>query len=210
MGGGKGLKTFRDSETTSQQTVGATAEETELNKLLLERSRETQAGQIDLQKAGLDVTGRLLRGEALPGKMQGLWEGISPQITQEIAQESVRDLMPSFQQTGVLDSGAAASIAARTAGDVRRQSAQFNLQNISNLLSQGLGGQAAVQQPIAAQQQQLGGALAGLRSTTGNQRTTQVSNPFLEAFFQRAGSSLASTATGGRSFGSKNFGVGAA
>lgn len=52
---------------------------------------------------------------------------VSPEQTNELAAESVRGLPNYFQTQGLLDSGTAASITARTAGDVRRNVLERNL-----------------------------------------------------------------------------------
>jgi hypothetical protein len=141
---------------------------------------EVQPMQIEVQKTGLDLVNRLLAGETeLPGFFGQIGAGISPEITSEISQKAVSDIMPSFQQSGILDSGVAASVAARTAGDVRRASEEFNIGNKLNLLNLALSGQAQVQQPVLAQSAQLAGQLAGLRSinTSGTTSTTRSYTP---------------------------------
>jgi len=120
----------------------------------------------------------------LPGYLNTLPGGISPEVTQSLVDQSLRDIKPSFQQGGILDSGVAASIGARTAADIRNQSAQFNLQNLQQLLNLALGGQAQVQQPVIGQASALGQRLAGLTSVsqTGNSSMQSNQNPFLNSF----------------------------
>jgi hypothetical protein len=90
--------------------------------------------------------------------------------------------MPSFQASGIMDSGVSASVAGRTAGDIRRGAAEFNVGAMQNLLNLALSGQAQVQQPMLAQSSQLASQLAGLRAinTTGTQSgtVTRYANPF--------------------------------
>lgn len=174
-------------------TPTPTAEETRLNQLDLQTREANQQGVTDIQRNSLNLGNLLLTGQQLPGYLQTLPGGISPEVTQSIVDQSLRDIRPGFQQGGILDSGVAASISARTAGDIRRGSAEFNLNNLQQLLNLAVGGQAQIQQPILAQSQALGGRLAGLRSTnqTGNSTTTSLSmNPFLKSFSQGAGQSL--------------------
>lgn len=96
--------------------------------------------------------------------------------------------MPSFQAGGILNSGSAASISARTAGDIYRNSAQFNLQNLMQLLNLGVGGQALPLQLGIETGQQLGGRLAGLRTGTSSGNTTTLGmNPFMKSFQTSAG-----------------------
>ena len=183
----------KTSGTTTQvinqtQTPKPTPEETRLNQLQIQATEATQPQLIEAQKSGLSLINQLLAGqEQLPGFFTQLGQGISPQITNDIVQQSLRDIMPSFQQSGILDSGVAASIAGRTAGDIRRASEEFNIGNRLNLLNLALSGQAQVQQPILGQAEMLGSRLAGLRSMT-TQGTTQGTsaqygmNPFLRSF----------------------------
>lgn len=190
-------------ETQSEQTVQATQEEQELNKLLLDRTRALDPQQTRLQGQALDVGYNLLAGQDLPGYLQGLPYGISEEVTQGIVDKSIEGLRPSFQSGGIYDSGMRAELETGTAADIRLQSEQYNQNLLLNLLNLAVGGQAQIQAPIQSQTSQLGSSLAGLRSTSGT--TTQTSmNPFLKSFQQSLGSSL-----GSGSFGSSSFGGGA-
>lgn len=186
----------RSTQTTIQNqttTPVPTAEETELNKLDLEARRANQQGTIDIQRSGLNLGNLLLKGMGLPGYLSTLPMGIGEDVTQNIVSESLKDIKSFGQQGGILDSGVLASIAGRTAGDIRMNSAQFNLQNLQQLLNLAVGGQAQIQQPIIGQSATLGQRLAGLRSIqtqgTTNQTLTQM-NPFIKSFQQGAGQSL--------------------
>jgi hypothetical protein len=178
-------------ETTVVQSSGtqqatATPEERELMRMDIDARKQIQPQQLETQKAGLDLVNRLLAGETdLPGFFGQIGRGISPEITSEISQKAVADLMPSFQASGIMDSGVSASVAGRTAGDIRRVSEEFNIGNKLNLLNLALSGQAQVQQPILAQSSQLASQLAGLRaittSGTQQQTTTSPNNYFGQA-----------------------------
>jgi len=139
----------------------------------------------DVQSQGLNLAGLLLRGQDLPGYLGGLPAGIDESTTQSIVNKALSDQAPMFQGSGLLDSGVRASIGARTAGDIRTQVAQFNIQNLMQLLNQALGGQAQVQQPILGFSQNAGNILSNPanRSSSGTQTTTQSGgpNPFLQA-----------------------------
>lgn len=189
-----------------QTTPKPTAEEKRLNQLEIERIEATQPGQISAQQSGLNLINQLLTGtEPLPGFFEELSQGISPDVTDEIVQESLRDLYPQFQASGILDSGVAASIAGRTAGDIRRASEEFNIGNRFNLLNLALSGQAQVQQPLLAQSQILSGRLAGLRPVNTQGTTTQTisqPNPFLQSFQTSLGKTLGSP---GLNFGGMSF-----
>jgi len=186
MGGGR--ETTR--ETTTQQTE-QTPEERELNRLLLERTRASQPGQIEAQGRGLDLINLLLSGEDLPGNLEILGQGLSEDVIGNISRQAVRDIQPSFQSSGILDSGVAAAVSGQVAGDVRRAASEFNIGVQQNLLNQALGGQAQVQQPLLAQQAQLGNQLAGLRSFTQQSRSQASGpNPFFQAFQTSLGQGL--------------------
>lgn len=173
--------------TTQKQTVEATPEERQLNQLQLEQARAFDPQQRQMNQNAGNLVNQLLTGQSLPGYLNTLPGGISPDVTQHIVDQSLRDLYPQFQSSGILDSGVAASIAGRTAGDIRASAEQFNIQNLQQLLNLAVGGQAQVQQPMLQTTSQLGGRLAGLRSSTS---TVTAMNPFLKSFQQSAGQGL--------------------
>lgn len=175
--------------TTNKQSAEATPEERQLNQLQLEQARAFDPIQRQLNANGGNLVNQLLTGQALPGYLNTLPGGISPDVTQHIVDQSLRDLYPQFQSSGILDSGVAASIAGRTAGDIRASAEQFNIQNLQQLLNLAVGGQAQVQQPMLNTTSQLGSRLAGLRTT--NQTITAM-NPFLKSFQESAGKTLGS------------------
>jgi hypothetical protein len=188
-------------ETTVVQSSGtqqatATPEERELMRMDIDARKQIQPQQLETQKAGLDLVNRLLAGETdLPGFFGQIGRGISPEITSEISQKAVADLMPSFQASGIMDSGVSASVAGRTAGDIRRVSEEFNIGNKLNLLNLALSGQAQVQQPILAQSSQLASQLAGLRAiTTTGQSTSTMTKPrdYLSPLIQGVGTGIGS------------------
>lgn len=183
-------------QTSSSVAPTPTPEEIRLNQLALQQAEAAQAGSIQAQTAGLDLVNRLLTGGQLPGAYGNLYEGISEDMVTDIAGKAVQDITPSFQKYGLLDSGVRASVSARTAGDVRRGAAQFNLSNRYNLLGLALGGQGQVQTPIIQQSSLLSQRLAGLRNidTTGSSNQTSKSmNPFLYSFQTSFGQGLGNT-----------------
>lgn len=188
-------KTTVVNDTT--QNVTERPMERATNELQFNQLKEFDPIQRQLNANGGNLVNMLLTGQALPGYLKGLPGGISPDVTQGIVDQSLRDIAPSFQSNGILDSGVAASIAGRTAGDIRMQSEQFNLQNLLQLLNLGVGGQAQVQQPILGVSGQLGGRLAGLRSINSTGTTTTMGmNPFLRSFQTSAGNALGSNFSG--------------
>lgn len=176
--------------TTTEQKVTPTPEEVELNQLRLRQAKATEQQQTNVQQQGLNLVAQLLTGQQLPGYLSTLPGGITDDQASNLAQKAVNDIRPGFQASGILDSGVAADISARTAGDIRRSVGEFNIGNLLNLLNLAVGGQAQIQSPILQNQGQLGASLAGLRTTTGT--TTQRSNPFLDSFYSSAGQTLGS------------------
>ena len=138
----------KQSGTTNTTTTPTpTAEETELNKLLLERMQAAQGGTMEMQQSALGLGNLLLQGQQLPGYLGGLPQGVTPQTLQQqapiplsagtigegaiqdLSQKAIGDLMPQFQGMGLpLESGVAQSIAGRTAGDIRRSTYEGNLE----------------------------------------------------------------------------------
>ena len=166
-------------ETTTTQTTPSQAPgEAELTKIQLGQAQAFDPLQRQIQAAFGDLALKLGRGEDLPGFLSGLPGGIGPELTSEIAQKAVEDIRPGLNQQGIIDSGTARELEAIVAGETRRGSAQFNLNNLLQLLNIGVGGQAQVQAPAIQSQGLLGQRLAGLRpvSSTG---TSTTKNPFL-------------------------------
>jgi hypothetical protein len=193
---GKEKTSTQGSTTTVQQvTPQPTAEERELNRIQLEREKKLDPQITQMQSVFLDLANRMGLGQELPGYLEPLPHGISEDVTKSIVDEALRDITPSFQQSGLLDSGVRASVSARTAGDIRRASAEFNIGNLQNLLNLALSGQAQVQQPVLAKSAMLSQRLAGLRSQsmTGSGTSSSVTlgmNPFMKSFQTGLGTSL--------------------
>jgi hypothetical protein len=163
--------TRETSSGTQTQTVTPqpTEEERQLNKLALERERFLDPQIRQTQSLGLDLVSKLLAGQALPGYLEGLPGGISESVIGSIVDTSLRDLNTQLAASGAgtfMESGASQAAGVRAASDVRNQAAQFNLQNLQQLLNLGVGGQAQVQQPILGYSSLLSSRLAGLRPTT--------------------------------------------
>jgi hypothetical protein len=179
-------------------TATPTAEETALNKLQLEQAQAFQPYALETQKQSGELISKLLSGSTdLPGFFGELGKGISPDVTSSIVQQSLQDLYPQFQSSGVLDSGTAASVSARTAADIRNAAEEFNIGNKFNLLNLAFGGQAQVQQPVLATAQSLGDRLSGLRTVNSSSNsTTKTMNPFLKSFQTSLGTSLGSGSFG--------------
>jgi len=197
------------TRTTQEQQPIISPGEAARTQRLNERDEFLDPQIRDVQSQGLQLVESLLSGglqggapgleSGLPGFLAGLPGGISPEVTQQIAEEGIRTARPSLQAGGLLDSGVEASVLGRIAGDTGRQSAQFNLQNLSQLLQLAVGGQAQVQQPILGFGQQLSNSLAGAR---GLRSTGTQSNPsFGQTFGQSFANSLGSGFGGSPQFG---------
>lgn len=131
--------------------------------------------------------------------------GITDAQTQNMVNQSLKDIYPQFQSAGILDSGTAAQIASRTASDVRNQNAQFNVSAAQNLFNLASGGQSNLQNQMQSNTNTLTSQLAGLRSTnsSGSQSTIGM-NPFLKSFQTSLGNNLGSAqfkTPGGFNFG---------
>jgi len=191
-------KTTTTGESTQTTTPTATAEETELNKLNLELRRQTQGGLISAQTSGLDLVTQLLGGQELPGFLSGLPGGLSEEVQQSIVGRAGDVNAARLQQLGISpEAGVSQAVQTRSAADIFRQAEEFNIGNRLNLLNLALSGQAQVQQPISGFNAQLGGQLAGLRSTTQTGQTSQTQlapNPFLQSFQTSFGQTLGSGA----------------
>lgn len=189
------MGTERTTSQEEQQTqVEQTREERELNKLALERARATQGGLIGAQTGGLNLVNQLLAGGELPGFLQGLPGGISPEAIGQQASQLALQNLTGFQGLGIADSGVAFRETAKDIADrILFPAEQFNIGNIQNLLNLALSGQANVQQPILGSEIGLGQRLAGLRgtATTGQTAVTQP-NPFLTSFQTSLGQTLGS------------------
>jgi len=126
--------------------------------------------------AGMSLINSILAGDTnLSGFWGNMGEGISESMITDMSQKAISDLLPSFQSSGILDSGVAASIAGRTAGDIRRSAAEFNINNKTNLLNLALSGQATLQNANTSQYSVLAQQLAGLRklrSTSASESTS--------------------------------------
>lgn len=189
-------KTTQQSSQSSQTQYQRSPEEIELDKSNLRISQAAEPGQIAVNQSGLSAVNNLLSGQDLPGYLKQLPYGISEDVTGGIVNSSLRDMNTQLAASGAgtfLESGAAQAAGVRAASDIRNQAAQFNLNNLMQLLNIGVGGQASVQQPINQNNTALGSRLAGLAgvSQSGNYSgSTLGMNPFMKSFQQSAGSGM--------------------
>ena len=180
----KNLTDLLQNQQTGQQTQQRTQDtgrteslaRSEISPLEMEWLNRNMGltGQLTGQNAGVqgnqsDLTNRLLTGQTLPGYYGGLANSVMQGVDADaIAGKAVQDILPTFQQGGVLDSGVAAQISANTAAGVRTNVAQQNISNRYNLLNamMGYGLQGAGQQQSGnlGMNELLQGSFAGMRN----------------------------------------------
>lgn len=183
------------STTNSQTTPQPTATETSLMNNELNISNATQQGTInnDLQAQGLQSA--LMSGSALPGYLGSLPGGISNAQSQNEAQMGLQGLSTQFQQMGGLDSGSYAQAGANAYANTMNQNAQFNIQNLAQLMNLASGnayqnvGNTASNNATLGQQS---GLLAGTSSTS-----TMFANPFSQAISAIGAAGSAASGAGG-------------
>jgi hypothetical protein len=147
-------------------------------------------GMISAQDAAFKSATNLLEGKELPGYLKPLPYGISEEMTGDIANRALKDIQPFFSQAGLQDSGTAQAVMGRTAGDVRRASAEFNINNLMQLLNIGVGGQASVTSGMTGVGSTLAGLVKGSGTTTGtysNQSSYRYQQPWAQTFQQTMG-----------------------
>jgi hypothetical protein len=128
--------------------------------------------------SGMSLINSILAGDtSQSGAWGNMLGGISESMITDMSQKAISDLLPSFQSSGILDSGVAASISARTAGDIRRSSAEFNITNKQNLLNLALSGQSSLQNSLTNQYSVLAQQLAGLRKLTSKGKSSSSYTP---------------------------------
>ena len=176
-----------NTTTTSSQKAEPTPEE----KVLLQQQASNNAFMMPIaQKSYSDLSSNIqaiLEGRDPMAKGVG---GINEDQTQSMVNASLRDIMPQFQASGILNSGEAAQIAGRTAMDTRNANASFNVTAAQNLFNLASGGQSNLQSQYQGAQNSYGAQLAGLRTVNSN--STVSKNPFLESFYSSLGTTLGS------------------
>lgn len=186
----------QQQQQTQTTTPQRTPEQEELDKIALGQARDFDPIQRELNRRGGNLINQLLLGDSnLPGFLSELPGGISEDVTTDIARKSISDLQPTFQQNGLLDSGVNASVSGRVAGDVRRNSAEFNLGNLLNLLNLAVGGQAQVQAPSLSQTQLLSQRLANVTPVTSTGNFTGQNRTFTSPSFLTRGIQIGQTAS---------------
>lgn len=164
----------------STQSVTPTAQQTQLLNNEMQVSNANVGNQTSVNNNSASLINSILTGN-----YQGAAGGITPQQNQSMVNQSLRDIAPQFQTSGILDSGEAGQVATQTAALTANQNAQFNTMAQSNLLSAGLGGATSWSNTNTANNQTTGNQLAGLN--TVNSSGVSTTNPFLQSFYSGLG-----------------------
>lgn len=202
MGGGRTETRVVES---GSQTVQPTAEERELQRIQLGQLQEFDPQQRSINRLGGELVQQLLSGGDLPGNLAPLSAGITEEQAADLSQSALRDLNVFLAGQGAgtfLESGASQAIGARTAGDIRRNVVESNLNRLLNLLNLSIGAPAAIQDPALSTSAQLSQRLAGLRGVTTTGQRSALGPTLGQSFGQSFASGLGST------FGSPRFGFG--
>ena len=166
------MSASKTSSTTSSTTqVIPTEMETKLNQQTFDMTQFMMPFQQDMYKNLAGNINAILTGQTPMAKGIG---GIGEEDTQRQVNDSLRSIMPQFQQNGLMDSGSAIQAGARSAADIRNANAQFNVSAAQNLFNVATGGQSNLQNQGTALTSVLGAQLAGLRgtSTSGKSSST--------------------------------------
>lgn len=188
-------QTSQSSDTTYQPNPTESA----LMNNELQLSNAALPGQLQNIGQAQNLQSSLLTGQNLPGYLNMLPQGVSQGQSMNEAQLGLQALAPQFQAMGGLDSGSYAQAGANAFANTLNSNAQFNVQNLAQLLNLASGqayqnvGNAATNNSTLGQQS---GALAGQ-----NSRSTLNQNPFLNSFYSGLGTQASgngsSNSTGG-------------
>lgn len=170
MGGGKqdsgGGSTTVVNQSSSTTPNPPSAEETALQKLELERRSAIQPQLLQSDQNLFHLLEPLSRGQAPGGMFAGVGQGISSDTMNRIIQDSLTATTPSFEKSGLLDSGVRASLQSRMVGDIMTQSELYKQREVYNLLSFIVGAPGIAQEPIINEAGTLSNSLSALRGTT--------------------------------------------
>lgn len=172
------------SNTTTQTTAQPTSTESNLMSNELAISNAGLQGTIQNQGYAQNLQGLLMTGQNLPGYLSSLPGGISQGQSMNEAALGNQNVATQFQQMGGLDSGSAAQAMAGNTANILNTNAQFNVQNLAQLMNLASGnayqnvGNSSSNNSMLGQQS---GALAG---------SSVSSNPFLNSLYSNIGQQL--------------------
>lgn len=178
------------TNTTTQQSTTAqpTATESALMNNELQVSNAALPGQIANTQSAQGLQGLLMTGQALPGYLSSLPGGISQNQSMNESALGNQSVATQYQAMGGLDSGSAAQAMAGNTANTLNSNAQFNVENLANLLNLA-SGQAYQNAGLTSSNNQMLGTQSGaLAGTTSNSTVTQ--NPFLNSLYSSMGQSV--------------------
>lgn len=195
------------TNTTSSQNTNYTPTPTETSLMGNELSLSNAAlpGQIQNTTQSQSLISQLLTGGSLPGYLNSLPGGVSQAQSQNQAQLGLQGLAPQFNAAGGLDSGSYAQAGANAYANTLNQNAQFNIQNLAQLLNLASGQAYNNQGQVTANNSALGSQSGALASSSSKGVMTQ--NPFLQSFYSGLGN-MANGQTEMQSAGSAGMSVG--
>lgn len=173
--------------TTSQQTTPQpTGTESQLMSNELSLSNAALPGQIQNQGYAQNLQGLLMTGQSLPGYLSGLPGGVSQNQSMNEAALGNQSIATQYQAMGGLDSGSAAQAMAGNTANTLNSNAQFNVENLANLLNLA-SGQAYQNAGLSSSNNAMLGSQSGALASTN---TTNTTNPFLTNLYSSLGSSV--------------------
>lgn len=175
-----------NTTTTTQTTPQPTATESNLMSNELALSNAALPGQIQNQGFAQNLQGLLMTGQALPGYLSTLPGGVSQNQSMNEAALGNQSIASQYQAMGGLDSGSAAQAMAGNTANTLNQNAQFNVENLANLLNLA-SGQAYQNAGLSSANNSMLGSQSGALAST-NQKSMQ--NPFLNSLYSSLGSSV--------------------
>lgn len=174
------------TNTTTQNTPTPTSTESNLMSNELSLSNAALPGQIQNQGYAQNLQGLLMTGQALPGYLSSLPGGVSQGQSMNEAALGNQSIATQYQAMGGLDSGSAVQSMAGNTANTLNQNAQFNTENLANLLNLA-SGQAYQNAGLSSSNNSMLGSQSGALAST-NQTMTQ--NPFLNSLYSSIGTQL--------------------
>lgn len=189
------------STSGSNTNYTPTPTETALMGNELSLSNAALPGQIQNTQQSQGLISQLLTGGSLPGYLSGLPGGVSQAQSQNEAQLGVQGLASQFNAAGGLDSGSFQQAGANAYANTLNQNAQFNVQNLAQLLNLASGQAYNNQGQVTANNGALGSQSGALASSSTNSSLT--TNPFLQSFYSGLGTGASNGVIGGASGGAQ-------
>lgn len=183
------------TNTTTQTTSQPTGTESQLMNNELQLSNAALPGQIQNQGYAQNLQGLLMTGQPLPGYLNNLPGGVSQGQSMNEAALGNQGIATQFQSMGGLDSGSAAQSLAGNYANTLNSNAQFNVQNLAQLMNLASGNAYQNSALSSANNQMLGTQSGALAATS----STATSNPFLNSLYSGLGSTLSGANSTGAS-----------